>query len=553
MSARPLLHPSQDSEQRLLAMPDQDFRRPFRDPAAPRATAEGLTVAQLLVIAGPAALSLALGWLLLNGVLGTTTFSASAIILVAAAMIPFYWDAVASALSLAGLFWKSRPPAVASQSLRIAVLVLLYDENAEPILERSARLLDQLQGNGNHIFNLHVLSDSRKPGSVLREQSAFDVLQRRHPMLQLAYRNRLRNDDYKSGNIRDWIRSTGHMYDAMVVLDADSMMAPASVLQMADALAGDASCGIVQSVPKVMAGPSLWQKMQSHASHVVGANLGKGLAVFSGGTANYYGHNAMLRIKAFAASAGLPHLKGDAPFGGVIMSHDFVEAALLCRAGWNVRMVPEAGESFEETPATLMGFLARDRRWCHGNMQHLLLLKVRGLRYLSRYHLLQGAMTYLNAPLWLIAVGLWMLVPEIRFGLELSIALAIVVSTLLLPRIVGWFQTAGTFSLSFAVKELVLSSLLAPSLIMQRTRMILSIVFGRSFGWTKTTVTVPSFATLLKFHAIEIAVGTGLFAIILQGSAALWLVPVAASLVMSPVLAGVVSGTRWRTSHEDHQ
>jgi membrane glycosyltransferase len=550
MSAKPLLYPIHDSVHDTLVMPDQDFSKPFHDADAPPNSEKGHSAAQLLVTLFPAVLSLTLGLLLITGVAGKAVPSVSMLVVVAAAIIPFYWDAVASMLSIAGLFWKPSPTHASSQGLRIAVLVLLYDENAEPVLERAVQLLGQLNGHELHRFSLHILSDSRKPESVLREKSVFNVLQRHHPGLQMNYRNRLQNTDYKSGNIRDWIRSTGHLHDAMLVLDADSSMDSASVLLMANTLANDAQCALVQSVPKVLEGSTLMQKMQSYASHVVGTNLGKGLAVFAGNTANYYGHNAMLRIQAFAASAGLPHLKGEAPFGGVIMSHDFVEAALLRRAGWTVRLMPEASESFEETPPTLMEFLARDRRWCHGNMQHLLLLKIPGLHLVSRFHLLQGAMTYLNAPLWLLAIVLWMLVPDIKQGPELSIATGMIALTLLLPRMIGWFQSISSLSPTFALKELVLSSLLAPSLIIQRTRMILSIVMGRSRGWTKHTSVRPDFVALFKFHVVEITVGAILAVIILVGSATIWLMPVAASLVFSPLLAGIVSAARWRTNHE---
>jgi membrane glycosyltransferase len=106
--------------------------------------------------------------------------------------------------------------------------------------------------------------------------------------------------------------------------------------------------------------------------------MGRGFALWAGAEGNSLGHNAMLRTRAFAACAGLPHLPGRAPRGGVILSHDFVEAALMRRAGWGVRVMPEAGESLEDTPETLASYLRRDRRWCHGNLQHVRLLLVPG-------------------------------------------------------------------------------------------------------------------------------------------------------------------------------
>jgi membrane glycosyltransferase len=519
-----------------LAMANQDLDRPFHDPDIPPDTTRGLSILQLLVTVVPAILALLLGLLLLSGnaVKPDLSITLAAVI---ATIIPFYWDAVAAVLAVLGLFWKPGVSPAPDRGLQIAILVLLYDDTPEPIIERAIRLLEKSEVSAKHSFSLHILSDSRKPESVVRESAVFQVLRRRYPQLEINYRHRAQNTDYKSGNIREWIRSDGHLHDAMFVLDADSAMGMDSILQMADALALDPSCGLVQSIPRVLDGATLWQRMQSHASCAMGTILGRGLSIFSGETANYYGHNAMLRIKALATSAGLPHLKGEAPFGGVIMSHDFVEAALLCRAGWSVRLMPEAHNSFEETPATLTGFLARDRRWCHGNMQHLMLLRVPGFRFISRFHLLQGAMTYLNAPLWLFAMVTWMLAP----GLNLNVAVVVIGVVLFLPRVVGLWTARHSWSLPFAIKELTLSSLLAPSLIIQRTRMILSIMFGHSFGWTKSDAVQQPFSELLRFHVVEVATGIILSALIFANVITPWLIVVALSLLFAPALAVYVS------------
>src|SRR6185312_4411039 len=115
-----------------------------------------------------------------------------------------------------------------------------------------------------------------------------------------------------------------------------------------------------------------------------------------------WGHNAIIRVRAFARDAGLPELQGRKPFGGHILSHDFVEAALMRRAGWEIRMVPTVGGSFEECPPSLLDFAARDRRWCQGNLQHMAVLPARGLHWISRLHLLMGIGAYATAPLWLL-------------------------------------------------------------------------------------------------------------------------------------------------------
>jgi hypothetical protein len=72
-------------------------------------------------------------------------------------------------------------------------------------------------------------------------------------------------------------------------------------------------------------------------------------------------------------------VSGKPPFGGEIMSHDFVEAAFLRRAGWEVWMTTDLGGSFEEPPPTLLDHLIRDRRWCQGNLQHLRIVFAQGL------------------------------------------------------------------------------------------------------------------------------------------------------------------------------
>ncbi|AWB49383.1 hypothetical protein HYN69_13525 [Gemmobacter aquarius] len=126
----------------------------------------------------------------------------------------------------------------------------------------------------------------------------------------------MRNTDFKSGNIRDWVQSHGAAHDAMLILDADSIMGPRTVMKMADALAAEPGLGLLQTVPRVLPGHTLWQALQSFASEVYGTNMGRGFAMWTGAEGNFLGHNAMVRVGAFARCAGLPHLPGRAPRGG---------------------------------------------------------------------------------------------------------------------------------------------------------------------------------------------------------------------------------------------
>ncbi len=540
-----------------LAMPDQRLDVRFTDPAAPTQTQNTIRLSPLMVWLTSALLCLVLVFLLLRSLQSAAIPTLGLLFLCGIVIVPFFWDAIAAAIAIAGLFWISRSSSDPVQPLRVAILVLLFDEPPEPVIARAVRLLASLDGQGLHSFSLHVLSDSRQPHSVKLERAAFEKAKRRHGHLELTYVHRETNTDFKSGNVRNWIRSSGQSHDAMLVLDADSVMDVQSVCAMADALSADPASALVQSIPRVLTGQTLWQSMQSFASRCYGVNLGRGLDIVSGGDANFYGHNAVVRIRAFADCAGLPHLVGEPPFGGVIMSHDFVEAALLRRAGWSVRFMPDVGGSFEDTPKTLAAHLARDRRWCHGNLQHLGLLCVPGLAWMSRFHLLQGAMTYVSAPLWLVAVALWTTVSLPLASGVVLLPLMLITLILLLPRICGLLSAAGKLSLrdlAFAVQELILSSLLAPILMVQRTMMILSIASGRASVWEKPKSERLTLMSALRFHRVEISLAIIFLTGWLTGRASSLIFTVAVPLLLAPFLSQVASthhtNSIWSPPHE---
>jgi len=163
-----------------------------------------------------------------------------------------------------------------------------------------------------------------------------------------------------------------------------------------------AGVALIQTLPIIVNAKTLFARLQQFSGRLYGPLVAAGIAWWHGSEGNYWGHNAIIRVRAFAQDAGLPHLPGRKPFGGHILSHDFVEAALMRRAGWAIRMAPALGGSFEECPPSLLDFAARDRRWCQGNLQHLAVLPARGLHWVSRLHLLTGIGTYLTAPLWLL-------------------------------------------------------------------------------------------------------------------------------------------------------
>ena len=191
----------------------------------------------------------------------------------------------------------------------------------------------------------------------------------------------------------------------MLVLDADSLMSAHSVANLAAAMEADPDAGIIQTLPLIINRNTLFARLQQFAARIHGPVIAAGLSVWMGRDGNYWGHNAIIRTKAFADHCGLPDLKGKPPLGGHILSHDFVEAGLIRRAGWAVYMLPVLGGSFEESPPSLIDLAARDRRWCQGNLQHMRVMGARGFHPATRQHFATGIMGYVASPFWMAQIA----------------------------------------------------------------------------------------------------------------------------------------------------
>ena len=544
-----------------LPMPDQAFDRPFRDREAPGLRPlRGVAAARWVALGLPGLISL---WI---GVQALVWFAPDGRVSVVEGALAFgtalacYCMAVSVATAALGL--RRRPTTTAvpfgrRDGMRVAILLPMYGEDAQATIGATVALLAALPGRDHaHRFSLHVLSDTREAAARADERAVLAEMRMRHPRLSLHLRQRSQNRDYKSGNIRDWIGTSGGGHDAALVLDADSVMGRGAVLRLVNALAAEPSVALIQSQPLVLPGETLWARMQSFASHVYGANLGRGVAAWAGNEGNFLGHNAILRIRAFASSAGLPHLSGPRPMGGVILSHDFVEAALLRRAGWGVRMLPEAIDSHEGTPGTLPGYLRRDRRWCQGNMQHLRLLAVPGLHWVSRFHLLQGAVAYLSSVLWLVLLVLWAVLAQngaaAADGAQLSpLLLSLIVAGLLMgPKLLGVVAYLRERPpergrrVAFAVTlvtEAVLSVLLAPALMLHQVRAVATTLLGIDSGWSPHLAGRVTLRRLARFHAGETLAGVLLCGMVGAGVLTAWVLPVGICLVLTTPLSFLVA------------
>ena len=140
---------------------------------------------------------------------------------------------------------------------------------------------------------------------------------------------------------------------------------------MVRAMQANPRTGLIQTIPIPVRQTTFFGRFVQFAAVLYSPMLATGLAFWQTDAANYWGHNAIIRMRAFIDHCGLPTLPGKAPFGGDILSHDFVEAALLRRAGWDVFLLADLEGSYEEVPCNIIDYAKGDRRWVQGNIQHL--------------------------------------------------------------------------------------------------------------------------------------------------------------------------------------
>ncbi|WP_170366776.1 glucans biosynthesis glucosyltransferase MdoH [Ruegeria arenilitoris] len=562
-----------------LAMPEQDFGAGFRDAQAPadaRRSSAGLWRA--LAFSPAMAASVALLWVMADW------FDAEGInvveaILLALISFNFFWISFTVCTVLLGMVSLARQERPVrqgrAQPLRVALLMPVYNEVPWNVLGNARTMLEELRARGGkHHYAMFILSDTRDPEIAAQEQASIEALRTTlAPGLELYYRRREQNTDRKVGNIADWVSRWGGAWDAMLVLDADSLMTGRAIARLTDALARDPGAGLIQSYPQLIGAQSVFARMQQFANGVYGIAFAEGLSRWCGQEGNYWGHNAIIRTKAFATCAGLPKLRSLSGQEQLIMSHDFVEAGLLRRAGWGVRFLPRIRGSYEETPPTLIDHALRDRRWCQGNLQHLRLLGSTGFRAVSRFHLFHGAVGYLMSPLWFALLVMWALIgqgkdasvlhyfspdnpmfpqwPEMTETRHVLIIL-VMYAMLLAPKILGAlalplsgvryedFGGRTRFLASFLF-EVVLSILYAPILMVQQMIAVFRTVLGVQKGWTPQARDGGTYGlrTLIVCHALETISGFALSAGILAGLVSVWLAPIAISLTFAVPLSAL--------------
>ncbi len=446
-----------------------------------------------------------------------------------------------------------------------AILIPIYNEDPATTFSRIAAMNRSLVDLGvAEKFHFAVLSDSTSLEVAAQEVVWFERLVREfHGEPRIFYRRREKNVGKKAGNIQDFMERSGGAYDYALILDADSLMDGKTIAAMAHRMDEDDELGLLQTVPQVIRAKSLFGRLMQFSSAFLAPYFARGAVLTQGNEGAYWGHNAMVRVKAFAASCGLPVLSGKPPAGGHILSHDYVEAALLARAGWKVAVDPDLGGSFEEGPENLVEYAKRDRRWCQGNLQHRRLVLAPGLKFWSRFTFVQGIMAYVASPLWLLLMtagiiagalpdrgargsedGIWVLTAAVAAALLVAKFVILLRSTLA-DRNAGF---GGIIKASLSVMlEIVLSTLLAPILLCFQSKAVIQILLGLDGGWPATKRSEAKIDLGDSFAAswwIVVTAGVVLaFTLSVAPALVPWLLPVALPALIAPLLITATSLT----------
>ncbi|MGN8157836.1 glucans biosynthesis glucosyltransferase MdoH [Salinisphaera sp. SWV1] len=509
-----------------------------------------------------------------------------AVILALAALL-FAWILVGFWTAMAGflVLWRgdkylisADDAAPAADHARTAIVMPIYEEDVARTFAGLAAIYESLKATGRlGEFDFFVLSDSVKPDTIAAEERTWaETCRSLDAFDRLFYRRRRARVKRKSGNLADFCRRWGGRYRYMIVLDADSLMVGATLTAMVDRMQANPSVGLIQTPPTAVNRSSFLARVQQFATRVYGRMFAAGLHYWHLDNAHYWGHNAIIRIAPFMAHCALPRLPGRGALSGEILSHDFVEAALMRRAGWGVYIAYDLPGSYEEVPPTLIDELGRDRRWCQGNIQHLRLLFSDNLAPAHRALFANGVMAYTSAAIWFVFLVLssteavleaittpdyfpspgalfpsWPVWQPI-WAVSLFCATMVV---LFLPKILGMamiiarrqqkdFGGVGNLIGSTLI-EIVLTSLLAPVRMLSHTLFVFTTLIGKQVKWNsqqRADAQVPWLAAL-RFHlpGMLLAAAWGAVLYIYTPGFFPWLLPILLPLFFAPVVTVITS------------
>jgi len=460
-----------------------------------------------------------------------------------------------------------------------AIIFPIFNEDSVRVMEGLRATYESLARSGQlERFDFFILSDSTNPDRWIEEERRWSELVCDLDALgKIYYRRRLFNEERKSGNVRDFLNTWGKRYRYFVCCDADSVMRGETLVDLVKLMEAHPTVGLIQTVPALVNAESLFGRIQQFANRLYAPVFIAGLNYWALDFGNYWGHNAIIRTEPFMQYCDLPQLPGHKPFGGQILSHDFVEAALMLRENWQVWLAYDLEGSYEEAPQSLIDNAQRERRWCQGNLQHTLVLFAKGLRGVSRVHLLLGIFGYVASPLWLafmltfnwiycyqkytgltdISVQSW--VAHWSGTAEAFLIFIICMVVIMLPKFLSLLDLAHDWprrkqfggllnAFGGVLGETLFSTLHAPLLMLWHTRFVLTNIAGISVGWTTQQRAAEGtdwlYAVQRHWGHTLIGVVWGWFTWKLDPGVFWWFTPVLAGMVLSVPLSVLTSRRR---------
>ncbi|MGE0753044.1 MAG: glycosyltransferase [Variibacter sp.] len=201
----------------------------------------------------------------------------------------FAWIAFSLVSTLAGFVTIMAGPdkalaidqrdALPTLTSRNALLLPTYNEEPHRVMSRLQAIYESIAETGQIAqFDFFVLSDTTDPETWVLEEAAYLTLASATDASRVFYRHRQKNVARKSGNIAEWIARFGGRYDHMIVLDADSLMTGDTVVRLAGAMEAHPRIGLIQTLPVLINGRTLFARIQQFAGRVYGPLIARGIA-----------------------------------------------------------------------------------------------------------------------------------------------------------------------------------------------------------------------------------------------------------------------------------
>jgi membrane glycosyltransferase len=465
-----------------------------------------------------------------------------------------------------------------SAGARVAVIMPICNEPVDRVFAGLQATYESLQrtGRGDH-FDFFILSDTADPAAALREEAAWARLCRNvWGYGKIFYRRRKVRLRRKTGNVAEFCRRWGKRYPYLIGFDADSIMSGETMVRLVALIEKSPHVGIIQTRPQAIHRRSIFGRIQQFSSRLYGPIFAAGLHWWQMGDGQYWGHNAVIRTDAFMAHCGLPTLPGRPPLGGEILSHDFVEAAMLGRAGWETWLAYDLDGSYEESPGAILEEMKRDRRWCQGNIQHLRLMFARGFKGGHRALFLNGVFSYVSAAVWFVflVVSTYEAVADVFFPVNYfprermlfpewpvwkpaqAIVLTCVTAVVLfMPKVLGILAAVLTGSargfggvirlVVSALLEVVFSALMAPIRMVFHTRFVVLNLLGRTVEWKSAPREdeETSWGEAVRRHAVDSTLASvwAIALYLLDPGYFWWITPILGALAVSVPLSVLTS------------